>query len=94
MVNTVAHECIGEVPPGSLKTGRSNGISPQLIHLNENFSLMLIAIKRNDTEKNLLGATRQTKKLLPKFDDQTPLQEKDVLLVFGKIGDIKKFESM
>ena len=37
MVNTVAHECIGEVPPGSLKTGRSNGISPQLIHLNENF---------------------------------------------------------
>ncbi|MDR2037066.1 MAG: TrkA family potassium uptake protein [Bacteroidales bacterium] len=81
---------IAEIPLPAIYVGQT----VKDIHLNENFSLMLIAIKRNDTEKNLLGATRQTKKLLPKFDDQTPLQEKDVLLVFGKIGDIKKFESM
>ncbi len=81
---------IMEVPVPKLFVGQT----VEAINVDENFSLLLIAIKRTVTEKNLLWLTRETEKLLEKFDEQTTLQEKDILLMFGKLDDFKKFREM
>ncbi len=70
------------------------GQTVEAINVNENFSLTLIAIKRTVLEKNLLWLTRETKKLLQSFDNQTTLQEKDILLMFGNLENFKKFREM
>ncbi len=81
---------IMEVPVPQLFIGQT----VEDINLNENFSLSLIAIKRTIMEKNLLWLTRETEKLLENFDNQTTLLGKDILLMFGKLEDFKKFREM
>ncbi len=70
------------------------GQTVEAINVDKNFSLTLIAIKRTVLEKNLILLTRETQKLLQNFDDQTTLHEKDILLMFGKLEDFKKFKEM
>ncbi len=81
---------IMEVPVPKLFIGQT----VEAININENFSLSLIAIKRTVVESKYLWLMRETTKLIQKFDDQTTLQEKDILLMFGKVEDFQKFRDL
>ncbi|HOW09981.1 MAG TPA: TrkA family potassium uptake protein [Bacteroidales bacterium] len=61
------------------------------VSIGERFNLKLIGVKVAPKEGLLTSIFRRNYKVDLEFDQFTPLGEKDVLVVAGKIADIKRF---
>ncbi|HCI55147.1 MAG TPA: TrkA family potassium uptake protein [Bacteroidales bacterium] len=61
------------------------------INIEKRFDLKLIAVKI-PPEKNILSSIfRRNYKVFPDYDVNKPLNENDILVIAGKIADIKRF---
>lgn len=67
------------------------GHSLDTLSLADRFSLMLIAVKVAPKEGLITTIFRRNFKIDMSYDPNAPLGEKDVLVLAGKITDIKKF---
>jgi hypothetical protein len=61
------------------------------ISMGDRFSLKIVAVKIAPKEGLLASVFRRDFKVDMSYDPFSPLGEKDVLVVAGKIPDIKKF---
>lgn len=67
------------------------GHTPDTISIGDRFNLKLIAVKIAPKEGLLTSIFRRNYKIDPSYDPNSNLGEKDVLVVAGKITDIKRF---
>ena len=67
------------------------GHTPDTISMGERFGLKLIGVKTAPKDGLLTSIFRRNYKVDLEFDQFAPLGEKDVLVVAGKIVDIKRF---
>ncbi|HBZ22182.1 MAG TPA: potassium transporter TrkA [Bacteroidales bacterium] len=67
------------------------GHAIETIGLQERFSLKIVAVKIAPKEGLLASILRKNFRVDMSFDPYSPLREKDVLVVAGKIADIKRF---
>jgi len=61
------------------------------ISMEERFNLKIVAVKIAPKEGLLASVFRRNFKVDMSYDPFSPLSEKDVLVVAGKIADIKRF---
>ncbi len=67
------------------------GHAPETINIGERFHLRLIAIKNPPKDGVLTSLFKRDYKVNMSFDPLAPLCEKDILVVAGRILDIKRF---
>lgn len=67
------------------------GHALETININGRFNLMLIAVKSAPKEGVLTSLFRRNYKVDMSFDTYLPLGEKDIIVVAGRIIDIKRF---
>ncbi len=71
--------------------GKYQGHTLDTINIKERFNLMLIAVKSAPKEGLLTSLFRRNYKVDMSFDTYLPLGEKDIIVVAGRIIDIKRF---
>ena len=67
------------------------GHAPETINIGERFHLRLIAVKNPPKDGVLTSLFKRDYKVNMSFDPLAPLCEKDILVVAGRILDIKRF---
>ncbi|MEG1572768.1 MAG: TrkA family potassium uptake protein [Bacteroidales bacterium] len=70
------------------------GKSLEIIKIKENFGLSLIGIDRPVMHRNLLGIAQKDYVTIDNFDKTMVIAEGDVLLLFGKLPDLRGFEKL
>ncbi len=70
---------------------RCHGKSIEEIGFRRNYNVVILAIKKTRTEKNVLGATRKVSEVEEVASTSTIVNEGDILVLYGHVDDIKKF---
>lgn len=67
------------------------GHNLESINIEKRFDLKFIALKTGHVGSNSISQLLPKRKTYFYFDDQVPLKEQDVLIVAGRLNDIRKF---
>lgn len=67
------------------------GHNLESINIEKRFGLKFIALKTSTTPRKTIALLPQKRKTHFHFDDQSPLAAQDILVVAGRLNDIRKF---
>lgn len=66
------------------------GMSPNNLHLNEDYRLKIIAIKKKTRVQNFIGIEYNDSEVVNIAQEDSPLEADDVLVCYGKESDFRK----
>jgi len=70
---------------------RYTGKTIEEIGVRRNYNIIILTTIKEILEKNILGVSRKVKKVQEVASAQTVLEEDDILVLYGKMNDIRNF---